>query len=202
MPNEKDKLLKIFNKYATANVKSIGIGMGSTMLKFSEILPSKYLYFPASNQTLMFLKNKTVSSLQNASTMDLYFDGADYYDCFGNLIKGGGGALTVEKLMINMSKKSVIVVQNNKYVNSFEELAIPVEILKESYGYFLRVLKDHSVQVNYDSWIISVPFLTDNGNYIVDVNFDYDFIQDCKRFSGVIEHGYVSNNLKFEIEEI
>lgn len=202
--NKNDTLMiDILEKYLNnSEIKKVGIGMGSTMLKLSKILPDSFLYFSASNQTELFLKGKIISSVQNFEKIDIYFDSADFYDLDGNLIKGGGGALTNEKLLMKMAKKSIIIVQRNKFVKNFNNLKIPIEILKNSYGYFLDILKNNNIKGTLRLINKLSPFITDNGNYIVDVDFNIEFIKKCKDITGVIEHGYFTKDLSYEIIEL
>jgi len=193
---------QIFRKYVSDDTFSIGIGMGRTMSEFSHFLPSTYVYYAASLQTQLFLTGKTLLPLHTTESVDLYFDSADAYDQAGNLIKGGGGALALEKLLTRMARRTVIVVEKDKQVSGFDNEAVPVEILKESLGYFRRVLDEWGIPgalrlVNGIS-----PLITDNGNFIVDVRYNYDFISRCKEISGVVEHGFFPMELGFMIEEI
>jgi ribose 5-phosphate isomerase len=197
-----DKIFEIFKKHRKDTDLKIGIGMGRTMLEFSKILPAHPIYYSASNQTEIFLRTQNTASLQTISEIDIYFDSADFYDSFGNLIKGGGGALVHEKLMMKMSKKSIIIVQKHKFVKSFQNIKVPIEILKASYGYFLNILGKNGIKGKLRTVNDLSPFLTDNGNYIIDVEFNEPFIQSCKSITGVIEHGYFPNSLNFKIEEI
>lgn len=195
-------MIHIFNKYAGRDTKTIGIGMGKTMLAFSTALPSKYLYYAASLQTQLFLVSKNVLPLSSVGSVDLYFDSADAYDSNGNLIKGGGGALTLEKLLTTMASRTVIVVQKDKYVENFNNHLVPVEILKECYGYFKRVLSEWKIGGSLRLTNDLSPFITDNGNFIIDVEYNADFILKCKNITGVVEHGFFPSSLGFTIEEI
>lgn len=196
-----DKMVSLFKKY-TSDCQTVGIGMGKTMRNFANVLSYNFTYIPSSNQTSQFLIEKITTDMQNLSTVDVYFDSADYYDTQGNLIKGGGGALTREKLLMKMAKKSVILVDKSKLVKSFEKILVPIEILKESYMYFMRILKLHKLRGKLRLVQDISPFITDNFNFIIDVEFNLEFLKTCKNITGVIEHGYFSNDLDFEIEEI
>lgn len=195
-------MLEIFERSLCKQARSIGIGMGRTMRNFSKILPDGYAYYPASNQTSIFLREKIVLPLQNTSAVDVYFDSADVYDASGNLIKGGGGAFTLEKLLMKMAKTTVIVVHKEKRLETLKGQTVPVEILKDSRGYFIDILKKYNLKGELRTVNGLSPFLTDNGNYIFDVEFGLEFINICKDISGVIEHGYVPREMYFQLEEL
>ena len=196
-----NKMNKIFKNH-TLDCKTVGIGMGKTMRNFSSVLTNDFTYIPSSNQTSQFLIEKITADPQNLSIIDIYFDSADYCDINGNLIKGGGGALTKEKLLIKMAKKSIILIEKSKFVKSFDKIFVPIEILKESYSYFMKILKIHKLKGKIRLVKQLSPFLTDNFNFIIDVEFNLEFLETCKNITGVIEHGYFSNDLGFKIEEI
>lgn len=176
--------------------------MGKTMQSFSMLFSDEFTYCPASNQTSLFLSGRKLCDPQTCDSLDLYLDSADYYDKDGNLIKGGGGALTVEKLLLTMSKKSVILVQSHKSVKSFNGLTVPIEIIKKSLGFFMKILKKDKINGKLRLVNSISPFITDCGNYIVDIEFNYDFLIRCKSIVGVVEHGYFPNSLGFAIELI
>lgn len=198
---------RIFKKYTDDenmpnSCKFIGIGMGNTMLDFSNVLPNDKIYLSASNQTRLFLSSKTQQPLENSDSIDVYFDSADAYDLTGNLIKGGGGSLTLEKLMLKMARRSVIIVQQDKLVDSFVNCSVPVEILKECLGVFMKILKTRKINGKLRLVNELSPFITDNGNYIVDVVYNHEFIEECKNITGVIEHGYFPRTLGYTLEII
>lgn len=196
-----NKYSEIFKKYAQ-RAMTIGIGMGRTMFDFSSILPEDRIYLSASNQTRIFLRSKLQYPLETCDEIDVYFDGADAYDKTGSLIKGGGGSLTLEKLMLKMAKNTVIIVQKSKFVDSFENMTVPVEILKESLGVFMKILKNRNIEGKLRLVNEISPFITDNGNYIVDVDYDREFLEECKNITGVVEHGYFPSSLGYIIEKI
>lgn len=191
----------IFKKY-TQNLKIVGIGTGKTMKLFSNTLPDTFTYVPSSYQTLHFLKNKKIENIQNISEIDIYFDSADFYDENNNLIKGYGGALTKEKLLLKMAKTAVIVVESSKFRKTFESLYVPVEIIKDSYGYFTSMLEKYNLKYKVRLSNGLSPFISDNFNFIIDVEYNLDFLKICKNITGVVEHGYFSNSEKYSIEQI
>lgn len=191
---------QIFNKYATGK-GPVGIGTGKTMEEFASYLPSNMTCVPTSTQTVLFLGQRPLCAAISIESMDVYFDSADYYSSSG-LIKGGGGALTQEKLFARMARHTVIIVQQEKYAESFTGLRVPIEILAPSYGYIRRMLRarglGHSLRMANDV----MPLRTDFGNIIIDVEYDDEFLEGCKLITGVVEHGYFEKDEKMSIVEI
>lgn len=172
------------------------------MEMFSKVLSEDKVYIATSYQTEMFLSGKLTSSCGNHRLLDLYFDGTDYYNARGDLIKGKGGAVTLERLLCGMARKTVIVAQKSKFRESFEGLEVPVVILRQSYGYFMSKLEDHSITGRLRKVGSMTPFVTDQGNLIVDVDFDAGFLRKCNEIAGVIENGYFECATGIVIEEI
>jgi len=195
------EIRKIFDKYILDD-NIIGIGTGKTMRQFAKNLPNDKKYVPTSLQAELFLENKPIISSMNCSHIDIYFDSADYYNDRGDLIKGGGGALTQEKLLMGISTKAVIMVQKKKHVSNFEGLMIPLEIIRPSYGYVSALLDTLGFRHELRKVDNSTIFLTDLGNLIIDVEYNKEFLKNCTGITGVVEHGYFENNGKTIIEEI
>lgn len=191
----------IFNKYAK-DKDIIGIGTGKTMEEFSVYLPLTKVYIPTSTQSQMLMGANPIGLTMNHKKIDIYFDSADYYNERGDLIKGGGGALTQEKLMCDMAEQTVIIVRKHKFVDKFEKLFVPIEIVKPSYGYIVGILENKGLLYKLRKVNDVIPFVTDLGNIIIDVEFDKHFLTECKTISGVVEHGYFENNGNFMIEEL
>lgn len=192
---------QIFAKHSEG-CRTIGIGSGRTMEVFSSVLSNDRVYVPTSHQAEMFLGSKSMSSCGNHQVLDLYLDGTDYYNAEGDLIKGNGGAVTLERLLCSMARKTVIVAQRSKFRESFEGLLVPVVILRQSYGYFMSKLGEHSIKGHLRKVRGVTPFVTDQGNLIVDVDFDADFLRKCNRIAGVVENGYFERASSIVIEEI
>lgn len=180
----------------------IGIGSGRTMELFSSVLGGDKVYIPTSYQAEMFLGGWNMSSCGNHRSLDLYFDGTDYYNARGDLIKGKGGAVTLEKLLCRMARKTVIIAQRSKFRESFNGLQVPVVILRESYGYFMSKVEEYGTKGRLRKVGGLTPFVTDLGNFIVDVEFDADFLGRCNGIAGVVENGYFERADNIIIEEI
>ena len=109
--------------------------------------------------------------LNEASAIDITIDGADEVDPDFNMIKGGGGALTREKLVALASTRRVILVDETKLVSKLgQSRQLPVEVLPFAWTLSARLLTDlGSVTTIRDQG--GMPFVTDNGNYILDCAF-------------------------------
>ncbi|ADC64376.1 ribose 5-phosphate isomerase [Ferroglobus placidus DSM 10642] len=179
----------------------LGLGSGSTVRIFVEKLGElvrkerlKVEVIPTSYDTeILAVKNGLkVSSLLEHPEPDLCVDGADQVDRKLNLIKGGGGALTREKIVAEASKKFYVVVDESKLVERLN-MAIPVEILPFAYGFVERRLKELGYNCNLRTSVRKLgPVISDNGNYIADVEakeVDVEKIERDFRVPGIIEHG-------------
>jgi len=132
--------------------------------------------------------------LNDAGVIDVTVDGADEVDPAFNMIKGGGGALTREKLVALASRKRVILVDESKLVARLgESRLLPVEVLQFATTYTMRLLAELGAAVNPREQG-GVPFVTDNGNHILDCDFGpiedaAALEQKIKLLPGVVECG-------------
>lgn len=132
--------------------------------------------------------------LNDAGVVDITLDGADEVDPDFNMIKGGGGALTREKLVALASVKRVILVDESKLVSKLgQSRVLPVEVLPFAWTFSARLLNDFGCVASLREQG-GKPFVTDNGNYILDCAFGA--IEDpaalekrIKLLPGVIECG-------------
>ncbi len=106
-----------------------------------------------------------VLDLNEAGELPLYVDGADETNRNRQLIKGGGGALTREKIVAGASRKFVCVVDNTKVVNILGKFPLPVEVIPMARGLVARKLVALGGEPVYRE-----GFTTDNGNIILDVH--------------------------------
>ncbi|KAM0685492.1 hypothetical protein COBT_003297 [Conglomerata obtusa] len=187
------------------NKKSVvGIGSGKTIASIMPFLPKEnILYIPSSIQTSILLQNHglNVGCLKTTQVLDIYYDGADFFDKNKNLLKGGGGCMACEKIMLNLSNENIIIAQNYKYVENFEDKRCAIEILPQAIGYFSGLLKAQNLnfEIREGSGKLG-PIITDVGNVIFDVQFDQKFIDACKHINGVIDHGFVcSKTFNYEL---
>ena len=125
--------------------------------------------------------------------IDIVFDGADQIDKGKNLIKGGGGALLKENILINAAKKVVIMADESKFVTNFNR-NVPVEV----HPLARSTVTKHISKIGGKSTIRTLdrgyPFITENGNIILDCNFGVikkpKLLQEkIKKISGILEVG-------------
>lgn len=148
----------------------LGVGTGSTVNAFIHELHSSGIRLDgavsSSEATTKTLKEigVRVVDLNAASHLDLYIDGADEADPFRRLIKGGGGALTREKICAAASERFVCIVDESKLVDVLGEFPLPVEVIPMARGLVARKLVGLGGQPEWRE-----DFVTDNGNLILDV---------------------------------
>jgi ribose 5-phosphate isomerase A len=187
-----DDLVELGKKKAAVkavedNVKSnmvIGIGSGSTIVyavrKLAELNKEKNLNLkcvPSSFQSyqLILENGLTLASLDQYSEIDLDIDGADEIDNNLNLIKGGGGCLVQEKILASNSKKLVIIADFRKKSESLGEnwkIGVPVEVIPMAYTPVMKKMELLGGKPKLRmAKAKSGPLITDNGNFIIDVDF-------------------------------
>ena len=105
-----------------------------------------------------------VEELNNTGDLPVYIDGADEVTEHGAMIKGGGGALTREKVVAAASKKFVCIVDESKLVPVLGKFPLPVEVIPMARSYVARELAKLGGQPEW-----RMGFTTDNGNLILDV---------------------------------
>lgn len=148
----------------------LGVGTGSTVNRFIDALAERGVDLAcavsSSEATTARLKQHgiTVSELNATGDLDLYVDGADEVDSAGHMIKGGGGALTREKIVAAASKRFVCIVDDSKLVRVLGKFPLPVEVIPMSRSYVARQLVRLGGLPEYRE-----GFVTDNGNVILDV---------------------------------
>lgn len=173
----------------------IGVGTGSTVKYFIDELKSirdKIDGAVASSEdTAEKLKALSIPlmDLNSAGELSLYVDGADEIAPNRKLIKGGGGALTREKIIATVSKKFVCIADASKLVDILGEFPVAVEVLPLARSYVARQI----VQLGGDP-VYREGFVTDNGNVILDVYnlklLDPLTMEDkFKAITGVVESG-------------
>lgn len=149
----------------------IGVGTGSTVNFFIDALASQRDRIrgavSSSDASTARLKAAGIEVLDLNRTGDLevYVDGADETDPHRRLIKGGGAALTREKIVAAASRKFVCVVDESKVVDVLGRFPLPIEVIPMARSYVARQLIKLGGQ---PVWRENV--LTDNGNQIIDVH--------------------------------
>jgi ribose 5-phosphate isomerase A len=149
----------------------LGIGTGSTVRELIEVLKDRKIRLEAavssSKQTSESLRAAGIVEvdLNTQGDLDLYIDGADEATADGMLIKGGGAALSREKVIAGASRKFVCIIDDSKLVRELGTFPLPVEVLPMARSSVARQL----VKLGGDPvWRQSV--VTDNGNVILDVH--------------------------------
>lgn len=149
----------------------IGIGTGSTVNHFIDALAARKLRIrgavSSSEASTERLKGHGIDVLDLNSTgdLDLYVDGADESDLHLRLIKGGGAALTREKIVAAASRRFVCIADESKLVEVLGRFPLPVEVIPMARSYVARQIVNLG---GHPVWREQV--ITDNGNYIIDVH--------------------------------
>jgi ribose 5-phosphate isomerase A len=148
----------------------VGVGTGSTVKFFIEALgrePQRIKgAVSSSEQSTKLLKQLGIDVLDLNATgpLDLYVDGADECDPHGRLIKGGGGALTREKIIAQASKKFICIIDPAKQVPVLGKFPLPIEVIPMA-----RSLVGREIVKRGGQPVWRENFVTDNGNWILDV---------------------------------
>lgn len=210
MANDIEAAKRCAGAYAAGLVENgmlVGLGTGTTAsyfiahlierfkegLKFKAIATSDHSQKKAAEAGIPMVDVQTVTSL------DLTVDGADEIDPKKRMIKGGGGALLREKIVANMSREMVVVVDFEKLVPSLGRFPLPVEILP-----FGSLATIHKLgEMGYSGVLRkrgkNEIYLTDNGNYIFDISNIGNPERDdekIKTVPGVLETGFFFNLAK------
>jgi ribose 5-phosphate isomerase A len=150
---------------------TLGVGTGSTVDIFIELLAPLANKLGAvvssserSTRKLAAAGIRTVE-LNSTGDLDLYVDGADEATKHRHLIKGGGGALTREKIVAAASRRFICIIDDTKLVATLGRFPLPVEVVPMAQSYVARqmVKAGGTPQWRQD-------FVTDNGNHIIDVH--------------------------------
>ncbi|WP_295513921.1 ribose-5-phosphate isomerase RpiA [uncultured Pseudomonas sp.] len=149
----------------------VGVGTGSTANFFIDLLAKHKLEFDgavaSSQATADRLKSHgiTVYDLNGVSDLEFYVDGADEADSHLNLIKGGGAALTREKIVAAVARKFICIADASKRVEVLGEFPLPVEVIPMARSHVARELVKLGGDPEYRDGVV-----TDNGNVILDVH--------------------------------
>jgi ribose 5-phosphate isomerase A len=149
----------------------LGVGTGSTVAELITLLPTvrdridKLVSSSRATTELLVQHGFEVSTLNEVGEVDLYIDGADEATKRLNLIKGGGGALTREKVLATAARRFVCIVDDSKLVGILGAFPVPMEVIPMAQGFVARKLVKLRAQP-----IWREGFVTDNGNHILDVH--------------------------------
>ena len=206
--SHKEDKIKIADLIASKveNGQVIGVGSGSTsylaLIRIAERIRTErlsILAIPTSLEIRMTCAQLgiPVTSLFSHKP-DWTFDGADEVDSHFNLIKGRGGAMFKEKLLISSSPQTYILVDPSKKVELGAKFPIPIEIFPEALTYVedkLQRLNPREIKLRMGQGKDG-PIITENGNMILDVWMDYipeNTESTLKSITGVLESGLFMN---------
>ncbi len=149
----------------------LGIGTGSTVNILIDALPAirsriETLVSSSEATTARLQKHGfEVSTLNSVGDLDLYIDGADEATKHLHLIKGGGGALTREKVLAGAARKFICIVDDSKLVGMLGKFPLPVEVIPMAQSFVARqIIKLRGQPIWREN------FVTDNGNHILDIH--------------------------------
>ncbi|UTO05686.1 ribose-5-phosphate isomerase RpiA [Moraxella sp. FZLJ2107] len=156
----------------------LGVGTGSTVNCLIELLPQVKLKGAVASSQVTEDKLRALGieifDLNSIGELDLYIDGADEIDGAGNMIKGGGGALTREKIVAAASRRFVCMVDDSKTVEVLGKFPVAIEVLPQARSYVARELVKLGGEPVYRE-----GFVTDYGNLILDT-YDLDVSNPAK----------------------
>jgi ribose 5-phosphate isomerase A len=193
-----NQMKKLAGEYAIRYINDdmiIGIGTGSTVKYFMDQLASlKHIIRGAvssSESSTQLLKQYGIPiyDLNSVGTVDIYIDGADEINHQLEMIKGGGAALTREKIVAACSTKFVCIADESKYVRKLGNFPLPVEVIPMARSYVARQIVKLGGMPNWREGVI-----TDNGNWILDIyNLDIlkpiELEQSLNNIVGVVANG-------------
>ena len=176
----------------------IGIGTGSTTNFFIEELNKEKVHIKgvicSSNASEKLIGNSyDVFSLNEVHSIDFYVDGADEYNDRKELIKGGGGALTREKILAYSSDQFICIVDETKHTDLLGRFPLPIEVIEIARSAISRELMKMGGKPVFRN-----GFTTDNGHQIIDIHnlpieVPYDLEAEINNIPGVIENGIFAN---------
>jgi ribose 5-phosphate isomerase A len=183
------------------NHQTIGLGSGRSATAFVKSLSSlvkkkKFIIkcIPTSLQIKLEAEKGNLHLIDTVlDKIDIVFDGADQIDKGKNLIKGGGGALLRENILINAAKKVVIMADDSKFVTNFDR-SVPVEVHPLARNTVTKNISKIGGKPKLRTLDRGYPFITENGNIILDCNFGVIkkpklLREKIKNISGVLEVG-------------
>ena len=177
----------------------LGIGTGTTTNYFIEIINNENLDVKGAvcssdaSKELLSSSNIEILSLNDVYKIDFYIDGADEFNSRKELIKGGGGALTKEKILAHFSQTFICIVDDSKYSDLLGNFPVPIEVIELARSAISREIMKIGGKPVYRN-----NFITDNGNQIIDVHHldlkvPYEMEQLINNIPGVVENGIFSH---------
>jgi ribose 5-phosphate isomerase A len=180
----------------------VGLGTGSTATYAVRLLGErvraglKIRGIPTSIHTRELAASLGIplTTLDEVQEIDVTIDGADEVDPELRLIKGGGGALLREKIVASATRKVVIIADSTKQVPMLGKFPVPVEVIKFAEALLVKKITALGAAVKVRSDSSGNPFITDEGNHILDSNFGRipdppALACELESMPGVVEHG-------------
>lgn len=176
----------------------IGVGTGSTVNFFIDALaPIKHKIegaVPSSEASKIRLQKLGIPivDLNSVSTLSVYVDGADEINAHLQMIKGGGAALTREKIVAAVAEKFVCIADQSKKVDVLGKFPLPIEVIPMARSYVARQIVKLGGDPDYRQGVV-----TDNGNVILDV-YNLKILDpiklehDLNNITGVVTNGLFS----------
>lgn len=185
----------------------VGLGTGSTVFHFinrliertKEGLVIRAVSSSINSANLAKDGGIPFADINTITAVDLTVDGADEIDGKKQMIKGGGGALLREKILANISREMVVIVDENKVVEKLGNHPLAVELLLFAREAIIDKIKKLGFQGILREHNNDGPYITDNGNMIYDIHFESlrdDPEKDHEkllRIPGVLETGFFFN---------
>lgn len=179
----------------------VGVGTGSTVNFFiKELAAIKHridacVSSSKATEALLRKEGIPVIDLNSVKDLSIYIDGADEVTEHGEMIKGGGGAHTREKIVAQVAEKFICIVDNSKLVKHLGNFPVAVEVIPMARSMVARQLVQLGGDPEYRE-----GFVTDNGNIILDlfnltINEPMDMEDRINRITGVVENGIFAHRV-------
>ena len=168
-----DELKALVGQAALAYVPAgaiVGVGTGSTVNHFIDALAARKSSIAgavsSSNQSTERLRAHGIAVLdaQDVQSLPIYIDGADEIDPKGHMIKGGGAALTREKIVADLAERFVCIADESKFVDVLGRFPLPLEVIAMAAAQIMRRFAAMGAVAQVRGGVT-----TDNGNPIIDV---------------------------------
>jgi len=185
---------------ATSIVKSLSSHLKKNHLSIVAIPTSLQIKIEAEKGGIPIIEPDQIDHI------DLVFDGADQIDANGNMIKGGGGALLREKILISIAKKVVIIADESKFVKKLDR-SVPIEVHQFARNIATIQIRKLGGKPHMRLLDRGYPFVTENGNIILDCEFGKiskprELASKIIEIPGVIEVGIFSKpDIIYKIKE-
>ncbi len=179
----------------------VGLGTGTTVFytitKLGQLVKQGLSIkgVPTSEQTkqLAIKLGIPLVSFNEIEQIDVTIDGADEVDLELNLIKGGGGALLREKIIANAANNFIVVADSDKNVDTLGTFPLPIEVVPFGYEMTVKHIRELGGSPKLRQ-MDGTPYLTDNGNYIIDSSFQEitnpgELEKNLNHIPGVVDNG-------------